>query len=410
MLAFSILSATSGNIVQLLIWRLGVGLAFGIGAPAGHTLLSEIAPAQYRLFLVNLAYSLFAFGSVYASSLLWFISPDLNFTSASTIPYMPATWRLLLLLAAIPAFPLLICSVYFLPESPRFLLFVRHDRDRAYHTITYMQKLNSCFGLGRRRKVRPPLSPPVLSPIEDRVIGHSPSARELPHGSAASTDSIDLESERLVLNESVWTDHLETIFSRSRWFTTLLIWAITFTINIIFYGLLYALPHFFQSLKSTAALSPAAQLWLSSFFDLLGAFVALFFALFYRGTRKSLLVSSYFCLTVLLCLFFVIGLPSIVVPAKNDVQLVIVCAAKLLINVVFVVLTMYTLEAYPTRCRSLGFSLACVAGRVGSVLSPVIYEAMVQHLGSSSFYGLVALLCVMGVSVGSLLPAVSEKL
>jgi AAHS family 4-hydroxybenzoate transporter-like MFS transporter len=124
---FSLLSAFSSNIDQLLILRLLTGVGLGAAMPNATTLLSEYTPERLKSLLVTSMFCGFNLGMACG-----------GFVSAKLIPAMG--WHSLLMLGGILPLLLAVVLVFWLPESARFLVV----RNR---------------GVERIRKVLAPISP-----------------------------------------------------------------------------------------------------------------------------------------------------------------------------------------------------------------------------------------------------------
>ncbi|RMS66883.1 Benzoate transport [Pseudomonas syringae pv. aceris] len=132
---FSLASAYSSNIDQLLVLRLLTGLGLGAAMPNATTLLSEYTPERLKSLLVTSMFCGFNLGMACG-----------GFVSAKLIPSMG--WHSLLMLGGI--LPILLAAVLmvWLPESARFLVV----RNR---------------GAERIRKVLAPIAPKALAGITD---------------------------------------------------------------------------------------------------------------------------------------------------------------------------------------------------------------------------------------------------
>ncbi|RWU22863.1 aromatic acid/H+ symport family MFS transporter [Pseudomonas alkylphenolica] len=111
---FSLLSAFSGSVEQLLVLRLLTGIGLGAAMPNATTLLSEYTPERHKSLLVTSMFCGFNLGM--ASG---------GFISAKLIPAYG--WHSLLLLGGV--LPLLLSAVllFRLPESARFLVVRNRD-------------------------------------------------------------------------------------------------------------------------------------------------------------------------------------------------------------------------------------------------------------------------------------------
>lgn len=123
----ALLSATSQNFDQLLIWRFIIGLGIGGDYSTSATIMSEYANRKNRGRLVTTVFAMQGFGlmvgPIVASLLLWTgISHDV-------------VWRIMLALGAIPS-----AAVIYLrrkiPETPRFLVEVKQDAQSAANVVS----------------------------------------------------------------------------------------------------------------------------------------------------------------------------------------------------------------------------------------------------------------------------------
>lgn len=106
---FSMASAYSSNIDQLLVLRLLTGLGLGAAMPNATTLLSEYTPERLKSLLVTSMFCGFNLGMACG-----------GFVSAKLIPSMG--WHSLLMLGGILPLVLAVVLMVWLPESARFLV------------------------------------------------------------------------------------------------------------------------------------------------------------------------------------------------------------------------------------------------------------------------------------------------
>jgi MFS transporter, AAHS family, 4-hydroxybenzoate transporter len=106
---FSLASAYSTNLDQLMILRLLTGIGLGAGMPNATTLLSEYTPERLKSLLVTSMFCGFNLGMAGG-----------GFISAKLIPAYG--WHSLLLLGGILPLILLVVLMVWLPESARFLV------------------------------------------------------------------------------------------------------------------------------------------------------------------------------------------------------------------------------------------------------------------------------------------------
>ena len=105
---FSLVSALSPSFDCLLILRLIVGLGLGATVPVIYPMVAEFMPVRVRGKALNLL------------DVFWGIGATVNAIVATLlVPYN--NWRLLFLVMIVPAF-LMIWVIFYLPESPSFLI------------------------------------------------------------------------------------------------------------------------------------------------------------------------------------------------------------------------------------------------------------------------------------------------
>jgi MFS transporter, SP family, galactose:H+ symporter len=113
----TVLSSVAGSLLVLIWGRMIVGLAIGISSFITPVYISELSPPKYRGRLVSCSQLFITLGILVAYLV--------NYTYSQ-----PGNWRVMLSLGIVPAIFLLI-GVFFVPESPRWLI-VHGKKDRAY--------------------------------------------------------------------------------------------------------------------------------------------------------------------------------------------------------------------------------------------------------------------------------------
>lgn len=119
---FSLISAFSANLDQLLVLRLLTGIGLGAAMPNATTLLSEYTPERLKSLLVTSMFCGFNLGM--ASG---------GFVSAKLIPAYG--WHSLLLLGGVLPLVLAVVLLVWLPESARFLVVRNRGADRVKRVL-----------------------------------------------------------------------------------------------------------------------------------------------------------------------------------------------------------------------------------------------------------------------------------
>ncbi len=106
-----VIQSASQNIAMFIVARIIVGFGCQVTGSAAPLLIAEIVPANFRGSLVGIYFTMFNLGAIIASIVTYGTGMlDSNWS-----------WRLPALLQCIPSI-ISICLLYFIPESPRWLL------------------------------------------------------------------------------------------------------------------------------------------------------------------------------------------------------------------------------------------------------------------------------------------------
>jgi MFS transporter, AAHS family, 4-hydroxybenzoate transporter len=121
--AFSLASAYSSSVDQLLVLRFLTGLGLGAGMPNATTLLSEYTPERHKSLLVTSMFCGFNLGMAGG-----------GFISAKLIPAFG--WHSLLLIGGILPLILAVVLLVWLPESARYLVVRNRGTDKVRRTLS----------------------------------------------------------------------------------------------------------------------------------------------------------------------------------------------------------------------------------------------------------------------------------
>jgi putative MFS transporter len=329
--AFSMVSSFMESFESLCIWRFFVGFSFGIGQPPWNVLAAEVTPAKWRVVVNGFSQSLFALGEVYSSLLILMEDPTMN----------NLNWRLLLRLGAVPALLFWIAGSFFLLRSPYYLAQSgRHDE--AVEVLTIMQRDN-CL---------PTFCVNFADPPRD-------------------------ESE-----DEACTDSVQRIGKGPLFATTAIMCYTCFVVNLIYYGCLYAFPNLLPVLtKTTVSSSSAAiQLLVGAVWEVPGIALACFFGM---CMPRKLTLKIYCFISLLSLLLFVNGATGEVKGFLHALAWHVgYYAIKCIVQLGWIISYIYVAEVYPTRVRTTGCSFNIAAGRIGSTISPLVYEKMKDATGS----------------------------
>lgn len=373
--------------IQMIVTRFFFGASFGCGMGPGVTFQSETSPTQWRAHMINLGGIFFCLGEVYTSILLVIFMPDLTDPTGDT-------WRWVTLLSMMPGFLLLPFTWFLLQESPQFLL-TQSRRTEAIEALTHIAVMNKkgeiCDGLdsddpARRLDTANPAPVAVLAEAletssaaglldNDTSAGRRSSASSSgrpDRGSGSSSEDPEVKPLRPGKRGSVAVveEGVSVLFSKE--YIGIIIGGSYLCIvsNFLFYGLTYALPGMFGDLK--AYVSPAVQVLIVSICDLPGVLLS-FFLIYAKG------ISHRTGMTILIGLASIFSLTLMSIeqgPAGLYVGLPSAYLMKYVSSAFFTLCYVYLSEVFPARVRATGLSLCIAAGRLGSMLAPVIVEAL----------------------------------
>jgi len=357
---FSIASALTQSYEALCAVRLFVGIAIGLGQPAFNTLCSEVTPAYWRILMNSACQSLFIVGEIYSALLVWYDDPYVK----------RSAWRWLLVMGTLPSITCGILAYFFLLQSPSYLA-VRGEHDAARGVLESMGNDNSVHGAAM-----------ALTP--------------LPHKSSAISITMQV------------AEPVALIFSRRLVYSTLTVLYSCFTLNVVFYGVIYAMPQVVT--KVDMGHSPAMSLLQGALFEVPGSIMAVICGMLLP--RKPVMI-TYLAAVSASLLAFASGAAAIAAaPSSTEVDWLSpvllhsgYMGIKCFAGVGFVAVYQYATEIYPTVARTTG-SAACVAGgRVGGMVAPMIFEFLLRSSGSfEMFFHLIALLCLVNFVLVIFLP------
>jgi len=358
---FSMLSALSGGFHQLAGVRLLVGLSFGLGQPACAALISETTPRFWRMLTNSFAQMLFVVGELFSAVLVWCDDPlmrDLH-------------WRRLFILGALPSVACGILAVLFLPQSP-FFHAALNEHEQAQAVLQLMRDDNRRHGV-----------------CVDYFKATSASAD--PKSCGTWGQSV-LRSIALI-----WS-------CRMLYSTCTVIYSL-FTLNVVFYGCLYAFPQVVSDVDM--GLDPAMALVVGALLEIPGSILAVLCGMFLP--RKPVM-SVYLVLTGASLMAFALATRSLHAGEEEHWSTRVLLHSgfvgiKCFSVIGFVVIYQYATEIYPTIARTTG-TAACVAGgRVGGMMAPLIFERCLHVSGTpSTFFAIVAAGCLINLVLVALLP------
>lgn len=344
---FSILSILASGYWSMVSIRFFVGVAFGLGQPAWNAISGEIVPANRRLHMTTLSCAFFAVGEFYSASLIYIDSPHM----------VNLHWRWLIVMGAIPSLLFCICSYFWLVESPSFL--ATHGRvEEAMQVLEHIRDANGYS------KCRVNFKPSPLLPEND--------------GSMAK---------------------LGVVFGRNLLFTSVVTCTSCLVVNFVFFGGLYSFPQVLPDME--LKVTPALNLMISALWELPGYVLAFVVCTYF--TRKNSMLGYLLAVGFSTLLFAYAAAHLVTLKRGSEIPLWLeasvqlgILGNKMFASVGFVTCFLYSIEIYPTFARTTGTSVCVAFGRVGAIVSPLVYELMGDVTGGPfSFFYIMAGLCFM---------------
>lgn len=345
---FAIASAFSPNYIWFTVFRGFCGLGIGLSLPASSALSTEICPAQYRGFLINLLAIFFPLGEIITALI-----------AKSVLNDKENGWRVLLAIIAAPMIFALIISI-FIRESPRFLANNR-EFNRAYLEIDRLLDGNV-----------------VLSDI----------------------DKFNIKQEIILMSENneIESSYL-SLFNKKYLCLSLSVSFILFTCSFIYYGVVYILPEgleknfhhsHFSSNSTMSSYSNSTSLTDSSkpsniedgiqnntdlskvfngiIYSALSEIPAPLFSMLLvnikiLGRRYSLAIS-----------LIIVVVFSLLCAQFNSSLTVFASLLKFGINIPFSIAYLYISEVFPTKIRSIAIGFTNSFTRIGGIITPVVSQ------------------------------------
>ncbi|CAJ1404310.1 unnamed protein product, partial [Effrenium voratum] len=364
-----VLSSASKAAVALMGIRFFGGFFIGIGQPAWLSISAEITPAYWRIAMAAASQSLFVVGEMYISFLL--MMDDLNMQARGSGRFLGMDvacrqslhWRLLLRVGALPSLVMAMLSMAYLNESPVFLALKGRTRE-ACRVVESMGRQNQST----------PLSLDFKKPVSHRTDG-----------------SLLQQMSR----------QMAVVFSPRFLGVSLVIMSVCFTLNMVYFGCLFAFPQVLPTLMHGQA---ASELLVGALWELPGLAMGLLLGI--SATRRTALK---FYLTGLTCaiLCFVVGAHGHPEHERLMKALLFIgyYGIKCLPNIGFIVAYQMSAEIYPTEARSMGAGLALACGRLAAMSSPLIFECCLELTGTYlAFFLMMAALCVSNLYMIDFLP------
>ncbi|CAJ1366289.1 unnamed protein product [Effrenium voratum] len=296
-------------------------------------------------------------------------------------------WRLLLRVGALPSLVMAMLSMAYLNESPVFLALKGRTRE-ACRVVESMGRQNQST----------PLSLDFKKPVSHRTDGSLLQQMSRQMAVVFSPRFLALRPASGFWRVSGLAGNGTESWSQG---VSLVIMSVCFTLNMVYFGCLFAFPQVLPTLMHGQA---ASELLVGALWELPGLAMGLLLGI--SATRRTALK---FYLTGLTCaiLCFVVGAHGHPEHERLMKALLFIgyYGIKCLPNIGFIVAYQMSAEIYPTEARSMGAGLALACGRLAAMSSPLIFECCLELTGTYlAFFLMMAALCVSNLYMIDFLP------
>lgn len=381
-IVFGVATATANGPWSMLALRFLFGASFGAGIGPAMVIMVESAPSKSRGHLINFGGIFFAIGEIYTSLLLMVFMPSLTDTVETQ------AWRRVTVLSVVPGAMLFPLAYFLLKESPHYLLSQGRDEE-ALETVKYIAHMNgreeavrgleqeqgadpeaassglNRGGAGERTALLVDQQVPeddVLSGSDQAVSETSAAAESRAMGNTLPSSNKITEKER---GEILFAPGLRNIVFGGAY--------LCFISNFLFYGMTYSMPQILRQLG--ANINPAQEVLTISLCDLPGVVLG-----WWLINSKTIGHRDGLCLMAVVIAFLQFAMISIDHGSGwLLVGMVAAPLAKFVACAFFTLTYVYLGEVFPAAVRCTGLSLCIAAGRLGSILAPLCFEALSQN-------------------------------
>ncbi len=343
---FTLISAFSVNFIQLTTFRIIAG--FGIGGESAviAPYFSEFIPKSIRGKYTGYVTGFFSFGFVLAAILGYFLVPlqGVGFFSG---------WRIATILAALPVFYVIVMR-FKLPESPRWLRIKGRDKE-AEKILT---------------KIHGNLEVPAT------IDGIS---------SEAYIKNIYDSLEKTSSREQKKISSFRKVWSKGYVRRTSMLWILWFSTAFAYYGFFTFAPTLLISLGYTIIKSLGIAL-LAYIMQIPGYYSAAYIS---EKIGRKALISTYMLLGAVV---------AIALAYSRSIDLIIILYALMsfFLNGLFGGVYIYTPEQYPTDFRTSGMGYASSFARVGAIIAPILFGALLISIHFSGVFVMSFIVMLIG--------------
>lgn len=367
---FGALSAAAPTVEWLIVTRILSGVGVGGSVPSVFTLAAEYLPAARRGFYITVVAWFWMIGSILTAGAAWFM-----------LGYLELSWRWFALACAFPALLLVVLTLFYLPESPRFL----YNQGEWHKTVAVLTRI------ARENDVA----------IEVSVTQMKEEFQTFVQAEVGSKR----QSWKMITAQR-WKG-IRKMFRGGLKRTSVLLVIVWFALSFGWYGLILWIPTLFQNIgfemnNYEAAFYVAAA-------NLPGNIVSA--VVMDKLGRKLVLAGSMMVASALAVLF-----------AFSSARILVIIVASAFNGISiggWNSLDCLSTESFPTEVRTSAMGLLAASGRLGSMAAQFVNGALITHsialllliTSGSMFVGAVAGLMLPKETTGTvLLDQVQESL
>ncbi|XP_066906782.1 synaptic vesicle glycoprotein 2B isoform X3 [Halyomorpha halys] len=372
-----VISSLSQSFWLFMLFRFLNGAALGGSGPVVWSYFAEFQPKKKRGSMLSFMAAFWTLGNLFVASLAWSIIPS---KMQLTLPgFIFNSWRVFLMICSIPSF-LVAGLLYFLPESPKFLI----SSGKSEEALKVFQHIYN------KNTGKPEENYPILSLVKLEMEPQSPEN---------GTNKAD-KPLRLMLKEIL--AHTRNLFIPPILRFTIISVTINFTFHIGYYGLMMWFPELFNRFdeyaRSHGGLEEASvcevtyfvvnsgsqaqnnmcddkiesSVFLESFITVAAAVPSNILAILGMdslGRKFFLVFSTVTSGLCAICMFFV----------YNKTQNLIVSAIfSGVISCGNAALDCLITEIFPTNLRATGVAISMVAARLGGIVGNIVIATLLD--------------------------------
>ncbi|XP_042565661.1 synaptic vesicle glycoprotein 2C [Clupea harengus] len=364
---FGALASLATRFWLFLLLRFISGFGVGGSIPVIFSYFSEFQPRYRRGAMISALATFWMAGNILAAGLAWLVIPSTSLRfQLGSLDFQ--SWRLFMVLCAIPSLSSALVFKLAMPESPKFLI------ETGQH-IEALRVFRKMFVLNHRGSMKPFPMAGLLHSLEDKKETASPVSREV-------------KSPRLAGFFRRVTDPIRQIFNGTLASRSTALTIIFYCISFGYYGLWMWFPELFKRTEDGG--SPCANVsrsrsdsnedcypvktavYMEGFLTALASLPGNIFTILMMDRIGGKVLLSISLLVSSLSVFFIWE-----VTTKTQ-SLIMCCVFSGVSVIAWNALDVIGTELYPTQLRSSALGFFTGVGRVGAIMGNVVFGQLVD--------------------------------